>query len=488
MAADVVINVKVNDAELQSLENELDGVASSLNRVESNAKGASDSVEEVAKNGGAIATLDRLTGGVASQIRDAWEATKLFNVSLKGLRTALIATGIGALVVAVGLLVTYWEEITNFITGANKSLEGQLNIIKEQNGQLDARLAQLESIAKLNGETVANNKELLKQQKELLKQKAAQQVIEISLLQQQLLQEKSAARRATLLEQILRGGRGGSLGAVTEEEQAALGALETRLIQAQNAYIDTINLINGSETTSTDGKKSINTTQSRDKIEGQDLFVEGSSTPALLDAAIERSNAILDVERNAALESVRISTQAQIDRTAAEQKETDERLRIAQLEANAKQELFFLVSDAAAVASELAGKETAAGKALAIASTLISTYLSAQQAYASQFLPIPTASSPIRAALAASVAVAAGLANVKAILSTKVPGEGGVSVPGGTGGAQAPAFNVVGTSGANQIAQGLTQQDEPIQAFVVGSNVTSQQALDRNIVETATIG
>lgn len=52
-----------------------------------------------------------------------------------------------------------------------------------------------------------------------------------------------------------------------------------------------------------------------------------------------------------------------------------------------------------------------------------------------------------------------------------------------------PDFNVVGASPENQLAQTIgEQQDKPVQAFVVGSEVTSQQALDRNIVDNATLG
>ena len=79
--------------------------------------------EEVTKNGGAIAILDQLTGGLASRVSDSFEATKLFNFSLKGMRTALIATGVGAFVVALGVIVTYWDEITDFISGASKKLQ-----------------------------------------------------------------------------------------------------------------------------------------------------------------------------------------------------------------------------------------------------------------------------------------------------------------------------------------------------------------------------
>ena len=59
---------------------------------------------------------------------------------------------------------------------------------------------------------------------------------------------------------------------------------------------------------------------------------------------------------------------------------------------------------------------------------------------------------------------------------------GGVSQPSAP-----PTFNVVGTSGQNQIAQTLGNQ-APVKAYVVGSDVSTQQSLDRNIVKTATIG
>jgi hypothetical protein len=54
---------------------------------------------------------------------------------------------------------------------------------------------------------------------------------------------------------------------------------------------------------------------------------------------------------------------------------------------------------------------------------------------------------------------------------------------------QAPSFNVVGTGGANQIAQTIGAQGQtPVRAYVVSSDVTTQQALDRNIVKSASLG
>jgi hypothetical protein len=68
--------------------------------------------------------------------------------------------------------------------------------------------------------------------------------------------------------------------------------------------------------------------------------------------------------------------------------------------------------------------------------------------------------------------------------------KGGGSVGGDSGGgssAPAPSFNVVGNSGVNQIAQTLGSQ-QPVQAYVVANNVTTQQSLDRNIVSNASLG
>jgi hypothetical protein len=63
-----------------------------------------------------------------------------------------------------------------------------------------------------------------------------------------------------------------------------------------------------------------------------------------------------------------------------------------------------------------------------------------------------------------------------------------VSRPSATVGAesQAPSFNVVGTSGASQIADIIGSQP-PVKAFVVSSDVTTSQSLDRNIIDSATI-
>lgn len=135
----------------------------------------------------------------------------------------------------------------------------------------------------------------------------------------------------------------------------------------------------------------------------------------------------------------------------------------------------------------LFGEQTAANKGMRLASATMDTYAAADTALAT--LPPPLSF------IAAAATIAAGLANVKSILSVKVPGGkgGGVSTPSAaTGGAaqiQAPDFNVVGATAQSQLAETIAGAEaRPTRAYVVGKDITTQQELDRNITNTASFG
>ncbi len=68
-------------------------------------------------------------------------------------------------------------------------------------------------------------------------------------------------------------------------------------------------------------------------------------------------------------------------------------------------------------------------------------------------------------------------------------GTGGVTAPStGSGGSMPPAFNIVGASSDNQLAEAIGgQSQQPIRSYVVSGDVTSAQSLDRNIIEEASI-
>jgi len=143
--------------------------------------------------------------------------------------------------------------------------------------------------------------------------------------------------------------------------------------------------------------------------------------------------------------------------------------------------------------TSILGEESAAGKAAAIANATISTYQSATDSYKSlSGIPII---GPALGFAAAGAAIVSGIANVKKIASTKVPNSGGgggsaPSISGSTASAPSipPAFNVVGASNTNQLADAIGgQAQQPVKAYVVSNDVTTAQSMDRNIVSGASI-
>lgn len=92
---------------------------------------------------------------------------------------------------------------------------------------------------------------------------------------------------------------------------------------------------------------------------------------------------------------------------------------------------------------------------------------------------------------ATQVAAVLGAASrAKSILqsgNTSVGGGGG-SVSASAPAAMAPRFNVVGASPFNQAAQLMNREQAPIKTYVLSSDVSSAQALDRNKISAATLG
>ena len=117
-------------------------------------------------------------------------------------------------------------------------------------------------------------------------------------------------------------------------------------------------------------------------------------------------------------------------------------------------------------------------KVAGIANAVISTAQGISKALAETTDVTPTQS--LRFGNAALVA-ATGAAQIATIARQQFTPSGTLDddIPnGGGGGSMPPQFNVVGSTGTNAILQSL--QQNPVRAYVVGSDVTSQQELDRN--------
>ena len=128
-----------------------------------------------------------------------------------------------------------------------------------------------------------------------------------------------------------------------------------------------------------------------------------------------------------------------------------------------------------------------AQKAFNLASALTNTFLAVTAALTAGGNPIKLATGT--QFVEAGLAAAAGAVQIAKIAKTQFEGGASSASDAGTVASaptmSAPQFNVVGQSGVNQLAS-LNQQ--PVQAYVVSGQVTSQQALDRNRLANATLG
>jgi hypothetical protein len=152
--------------------------------------------------------------------------------ALKGITTGVAATGIGLLVVAVGTLVAYWDDIKEAVSGIseeqkklNKDVDKQAAASKEiyENALLQ------ENSLRLQGKT---EKEILKIRLNKLNAQIKDEEVRIKGLEQTAkLEIEAAARNQNILKMIIRGG-------------VELAALGTRLLVAPiDMVLKTANLV-----------------------------------------------------------------------------------------------------------------------------------------------------------------------------------------------------------------------------------------------------
>ena len=220
-----------------------------------------------------------------------------------------------------------------------------------------------------------------------------------------------------------------------------------------------------------------------EKYVNQESQLKTVSSRNAIQGLVDSSKTRLEIEKTTSEKSIEISKE-----------EKEKKAEILQQQLTLVKDSFQAFAD---VSTLFAGKNKKAQKiafniqkGANIAQTTIDTYTAAMSAYKSA-LAVPVIGVGL-APIAAAGAVAAGLMNIKKIAASKFEGGETPSASGGGGGGgatvptmSAPQFNVVGQSGVNQLAS-LNQQ--PVQAYVVSGQVTSQQALDRNRLANATLG
>jgi hypothetical protein len=169
------------------------------------------------------------------------------------------------------------------------------------------------------------------------------------------------------------------------------------------------------------------------------------------------------------------------ERTAYAKENADARIKIAEDEASEKIKQLQRGAALLSNISELVGKETAAGKAAAVASATIDTYAAAWSAFkAAQKNPISILG-PAYPYIQAGLAVAGGIANIKKIIAVKVPNGGGgggggnlPSAPPISAAQNAPLPPVADTTQLNQASINAVGNASS-RAYVLDSDITNNR-------------
>jgi hypothetical protein len=475
--------------------------------------------------------------------------------ALKGVRGALIATGIGALVVALGTIVAYWDDIKAAVSGVtteqetlNKEVEKnvlaeneKLEILNSQDNTLklqgfsekqilQLKIKQIELIIAATEEQIKQNEITQKAQEEavLRNYEIAKNVIaaitkialfpvtamiaQIDLLVKgaNYVSEALGGKKLIDLEPLKEANKffdkmaeGGAKLLFDPEEVRADGEKVRKETEKQLRELKSTRdgyklAIKEIDKRAAEEAKNNREKEAQAEIDAQKDFEERMKNENTLrtKSVLEASNYRLEQQKKEAalskeIDKTRLDAYSQY---LAEVKKKDEE-EAARKKKNRDFAVEMALSGLNTISSltELFGKKSEkvarkafqVNKAAQMASALISTYKSATDAYASQFTPVPDPSSPVRGAIAAGVAIASGLVNVAKIAAQKFEGgsSGGGSAPSAAGGgAVTPNFNVIGSSGVNQLAQ---IQQQPTRAYVVSGDVANGLSLERNRLQNA---
>ena len=515
MAIEKQINIVVKETgldtvqkQVNSLDNSLEDLSSTQKSLASSMKGSTNSVLE---NGGAMGLLNDATGGLAMTVKDAVEASVLFTKSqkvatitqgiyttvvgtstgaMKAFRIALAATGIGAIVIALVALIANFDKVKkavlNVVPGLAKVGEFISNIVDAVTdfvGITSDASRELDRLGKQANETLEKNKFFLDaygdkydeytKRKIEANNKYAEQVKAIN--ENEELGEAEKLRRLKLLREradreILdaTNDREEELAKKRKEAQDKIDEENKKRAEAEKARLE--KLAEERKKRQEEELKEFNEFQINvNNAQFEQRAIDKQNFEDNLKDLTDASDAFYDAQQDTSKKS------------SAEQIALDNSVKDAKVD---------IANQTLNLIAEIAGKGSKVGKAVAIAQATLSGVQGVQNAFTT------ASASPITTVFPAYPFIQAGLAGAfSAVQIAKLAkGEkasGGSSGGGGSAGVQspsAPSFNLVQGTGTNQIAQGLANQTQPLKAYVVGSDVTNQQQLDRNIVQGATLG
>jgi hypothetical protein len=143
-----------------------------------------------------LSSESSLAGKATSALGPVWKAVGLSGkTALSGIRAGIAATGIGLLVVALGAVVAYWDDIKAAVGGVSGEMEKNLELSHQQveNAQSEVELFDLqENSLRLQGKS---EEDILKIRQGKLKVLAKEEEKEIALAEKKKKLEVDAAKR-----------------------------------------------------------------------------------------------------------------------------------------------------------------------------------------------------------------------------------------------------------------------------------------------------
>jgi hypothetical protein len=256
-----------------------------------------------------------------------------------------------------------------------------------------------------------------------------------------------------------------------KDDAVKLQAIKNALDAQLKAEQDKLNAKNKKE----DDKKKLEEEEKRLKI------ISGGKSP------LEQRKAALDAEQKLLDEAFQNKILSEQEYNTKVQALSEARMQIDQLEFQQKQELASAISGALNAVSDILGKNTVVGKALAVAASLINTYSAiAGQLRAFAGVPIP--------GFAIAQAIATGLVGFKAvkdIIAVKVPASGsGPSV--GSPSTSTPSAPLAPTAQSTSLNQDsinkIGNAATPTRAYVLDSDAANNRERNERLNRAARLG
>lgn len=387
------------------------------------------------------------------------------------LRGAILATGVGVLAIGLGLLIANFDKVSQAVLKAIPGLRTFANFI----GNITQKVtdfvgitSQTDRSLELYAKNSANRKTTYERELKVLEAQGGQEK-KISELRKKIVQED-----INVLEAKKRNGK-----QLSDEENKNLAEAYNQKVVIQEGYNAKVKTVQEKQKTQAqlDAEQSVKlfeeeqhrkyeAYEANEKKIYEDRTREAKNADSIIDKIQKQG------EKNQMLRMDRI------DKAIKGYKSTE--VKVEELTQETK---LSIISNAVGAAANLIGRNTLAGKALAIAQATIDTYAGATKAFAAYPPPF--------GAIAAGTVIAGGLANVSAIVNTQVPQFEGGGGSNANIGAQAsapiaprftpPPATALDSASLNTISNVVAR------AYVVESDITGSQRRIRRIENAARI-